>query len=148
MELMEKNQVVAAHEQMDVRAFEQVNLEPGDVAQQGDVYLVCLPDSPPCATTVSRRQIADGNTQGSRHIVARGLVLDTDTATKKEALLDVIPTAEWREYQFGPLVSPVDGSVLLTHPEHGDRQYNFEGCLLVGYQRSLDADGREERARD
>ena len=40
----------------------------GDVVRQGDIYLVCI-DRLPDSEKTKERQLAQGNTQGSRHIL-------------------------------------------------------------------------------
>ena len=77
----------------------------GDVARQGDVYLVCV-DKLPEGKPSKERQLVSGTTQGARHILQG----DVDIVT---------------EYQFkdipAVLVGPAfhcKGEVVVDHPEH------------------------------
>lgn len=119
--------------------------EPGDVSHQGDVIVVCLEKLPASAKTRANRQLADGNTQGSRHVLARGEVYDCDPAEVAKMLGGSIAA----EY-IGPVfVSPAYPTCDdLTHPEHGNQGFPAGVVCAVVYQRNLDAEEREARVRD
>lgn len=109
---------------------------PGETHRQGDLYvtlLVGLPPMPTIQPTSPRRQLAVGNTQGSRHC------LDS---------LSGVKCYEWSD------ATPFDGPILdisqervIEHPEHGHLILP-PGVYGVTYQRDLDAEERERRVLD
>lgn len=123
--------------------------EPGDVAHQGDLIIIAIAKLPASARPRSDRQLADGSTQGSRHILERGDVYDADPAQvarliKQETGLDIaLP-------YIGPVfVSPDKPTANdLTHPEHGHQGFPAGTVCAVVYQRNLDAEEREARVLD
>lgn len=107
---------------------------PGDAWRQGDVYVTLL-DAVPAGTVQIKaiKQLAPGNTPGSRHCL--------------DAMLGV------RAYRLAA-PGPLDGPVLLltkertvTHPEHGHVVLP-PGVYAVTYQRNLDVLEREQRVLD
>ena len=106
----------------------------GDCIPQGDVYLTKLDRIPEGAKPIHpRAQVAEGETQGSRHIL--------------DSLAGV------RMYEM-PGKSALDGPYLLleeprtlTHPEHKHIAL-APGCYGIHYQRDLDAEERERRVAD
>jgi len=119
---------------------------PGDVAHQGDVTLVGLPSLPIKKTTRKDRQIADGDTKGSRHIVEGGEIFDADT-TEVAAMISkatkgrVSPGVQY----IGPVFS---GPCTLTHPQHQHQTFPANCVVVAVYQRNMDAEEREARAKD
>ena len=111
-----------------------VAASPGDAARQGDLYITLLADVPSGANkTTVERQLAPGNTQGSRHILdAKAGV--TMYRLESPGMLD------------GPILKLTKGRVA-THPEHGDIALP-PGCYQITYQRNLDAEEREQRVVD
>jgi hypothetical protein len=83
-------------------------IQVGEVAQQGDVYVVRVADDHARGLEIMDRQVAEGDTQGSRHIVGNGPKLFRGTnipsGVKQRALLGpvVVATTDWN----------------LEHPEH------------------------------
>lgn len=119
-----------------------------DVLRQGDIYILKLPTIPAKATPRTNRQLADGNTQGSRHVLKGKVELyDAEPGDVLAMVREEYPEVDLRDYQIGPVFRTAGGSVV-EHPEHGNRELSEPGCYGVVFQRSLDADGREERARD
>lgn len=107
---------------------------PGDSVRQGDVYVTLLDRVPAGATPIPfRAQLADGNTQGSRHCLdsSQGVQL---YRLPEPGMLD------------GPVVELAE-SRTLTHPEHGDWLLPV-GTYQISYQRNLDSEERERRAID
>lgn len=122
---------------------------PGDVSHQGDLILVCLSAMPMSATPRANRQLADGNTQGSRHVLDRGEVFDCDAAEVVRSIKAATGASVDAKY-VGPVFrSPSDPTPHdLTHPEHGHQGF-AAGCVVaVVYQRNLDAEERERRTVD
>jgi len=123
--------------------------EVGDVAHQGDLTIVRIKKLPAGAKPRASRQLADGDTQGSRHILARGDVFDAPAkqvqASVRQATGLTIP-----EQYLGPVfVSPAEPTADdLTHPEHGNQGFPAGAVCAVVYQRSLDAEEREARVQD
>jgi hypothetical protein len=107
---------------------------PGDTFRQGDLYITMLDGVPEGAKKVKARlQLAEGETQGSRHCLdsARGVTMYAH------------PTP-------GPLIGPVMSLTeerTLTHPEHGHVALP-PGCYGITYQRDLDQEERERRVQD
>lgn len=119
-----------------------------DVVRQGDIYIMPLSKLPKNLRKRTSRQLADGDTQGSRHVlVGPADLFNADPMDMADLIAKEYPGVELREYQIGP-VFKTDGAVTVEHPEHGHRTLTEPGCHVVIFQRSLDADGREERARD
>lgn len=77
----------------------------GDVVRQGDIYLVCL-DKMPKGKATTERQLAPGNTQGSRHIVQGDVEMVKDVSFKSMGAVLVGPAFKCK------------GDVEVTHPEH------------------------------
>lgn len=117
---------------------------PRDVSFQGDLCIVCLPSMPEIAKPRRNRQMADGDTQGSRHIVKRGKCFDADAA-EVARLIESVTKCKVDPKYVGPVFK---GPAYLAHPEHGDQQWTGECINSVVYQRALDAEEREQRVRD
>ena len=123
--------------------------EVGDRSHQGDIIIIRIAALPASAKIRQNRQIAEGTTQGSRHILARGTVYNCDrdevaraieSATKRNVAMDYI----------GPVfVSPANPTKNdLTHPEHGNQGFPAGAVCAVVYQRNMDAEQRERRVQD
>ncbi len=113
----------------------------GDVSAQGDLLIVNIGQLPASATSRRDRQMADGDTMGSRHIVARGRVYDANA--EQVAALIAETTKRVVESRFvGPLFT---GPALLTHPEHGDQEWAGACVNAVVYQRVWDAEQSSSR---
>lgn len=126
----------------------------GDVAHQGDLIIVAIASVPKSATPRKSRQLAEGDTQGSRHMMSRGDIFSADQgevagyileATRKAGHPCVVP----KEY-IGPVfVSPANPTADdLSHPEHGNLGFPAGTVCAFVYQRNLDAEEREVRTRD
>ena len=115
----------------------------GDRAHQGDLILVALSAVPLGATPRDNRQMADGVSPGSRHVVEGGKVVDADKTAIRTAMkafgLDVDET------YIGPVMI---GPCTLTHPTHAHQVFPADTVTAVVYQRNLDAEERAIRARD
>lgn len=123
--------------------------EPGDVAHQGDLIIVAIHGLPKSAKPRANRQLADGDTQGSRHVLERGDVYDCDWYELVEAIFRATGVTLRQEY-IGPVfVSPAAPTADdLSHPEHGNHGFPAGTVCAVVYQRNLDAEQREARVRD
>lgn len=121
----------------------------GDVSHQGDIMIVGIAALPKSAKPRKERQLADGNTQGSRHVLARGEVFDCSPDEVVAAIRKANGCAVEAQY-IGPVfVSPASPTANdLTHPEHGDQGFPAGQVCAVVYQRNLDAEQRAQRARD
>lgn len=127
-----------------LRVFQPGTFMPGDVSVQGDLYLVCLAKLPASCRVRFDRQLAKGMTQGSRHVLAKGQCYDAAAVEVVQAIEQATGVEVQARY-VGPVFQ---GPALLTHPEHGDQEW-VEPCVVaVVYQRSLDAEEREQRVRD
>ena len=115
----------------------------GSVSHQGDVILVAVDGLPDSAKTRTNRQVADGNTQGSRHVLVGGEIFDC-TASDVAARIFRATKKRVDERYIGPVFQGGN----LTHPEHGDQSFPDDCTIAVVYQRSLDSEMREQRVLD
>lgn len=124
-------------EKMDATAPERIGSPSvGDVVRQGDLYLVCLaslPESKDAAT----RQLAPGETQGSRHIVDGDcrVVEPIDRSAVANEIARVVKGASVPEQLVGPLVE-CRGETTVTHPEHGHKILPAGTTWATVYQRA------------
>ena len=109
----------------DIRFIEV--LAPGEAIRQGDLYLISIPPYANPGKGSGTRQLAPGETQGSRHIVEGDV--DVITVTTKDPLIGPVVVGKSR--------------FTLTHPEHAHFSMPA-GCYQVRYQRDYAA---EEVAR-
>lgn len=123
--------------------------EPGDVAHQGDLIIVCIHELPKSAKPRANRQLAEGSTQGSRHVLERGDVYDCDPIEVARAI-KIANKATVETQYIGPVfVSPAAPTEDdLTHPEHGNQGFSPRAVCAVVYQRNLDAEERAARVAD
>jgi hypothetical protein len=138
-------EAVRAHEAIRRDAHEFVDLQPGDAYPQGDVNICRIDKAPKKAAAYAGRQLAPGDTQGSRHIAEGDVELytpDADAAIK--TLHRLFPKTKSHEVQFlGPIVK-ARGEWTAAHPEHGWRSFPA-GVYQVVYQRSFAAVDQEIR---
>lgn len=96
----------------------------GDVVRQGDLYLVCIQELPKGKPT-NNRQLAPGNTQGSRHILeGRCKIVECDK-----------PHARIHDSLCGPAFH-CEGEVTVAHPEHGHKILPEDTTWRVIYQQA------------
>lgn len=118
-------------------------------SHQGDLVIVALDSLPKSAKPRANRQLADGNTQGSRHVLERGDVYDCDVAEVASEIKRIYGEDIGQQY-IGPVFvsteNPTDSD--LTHPEHGNQGFPAGQVCAVVFQRNLDAEQRERRSRD
>lgn len=122
---------------------------PGSVAHQGDLIIVGLSSLPASARPRANRQLAEGDTQGSRHVLKRGEIFDADPIEVSKLIHAITGTIVEAEY-IGPVfISPADPTAAdLDHPEHGSQGFPPGTICAVVYQRNLDHEERESRVRD
>lgn len=127
----------------------------GDASMQGDIIIVCIGDNgklPKGCKPRENRQLAEGDTQGSRHILERGTPYDCDPKTVVQAIRKATNKKKFDiEPQYiGPVfVSPECPTADdLTHPEHGNQGFPAGSVCAVVFQKNLDAEEREARVRD
>lgn len=108
----------------------------GDVVRQGDLYLVCLETLPP--GTKSQRQLAPGNSQGSRHVAEGECVVYSPREPQAVAMIigRAVNGADVPVELVGPMVECV-GETTITHPEHGHRILPAGTAWAVVYQRAF-----------
>ena len=126
------------------REFTDADFPIGSVAHQGDVILVRIAKLPTSAKVRKNRQLADGNTQGSRHVLVGGKCFDADRSEVQRAIAATCRNCTIGEQYIGPVF--VGGE--LTHPEHGNHVYQDDMVVACVYQRNLDAEERERRTVD
>ncbi len=146
----QQHPLAASHESIvnnAPRLFE--DFEVGSVSHQGDLIIVRIAALPLDAKPRKDRQLADGDTQGSRHVLTRGEVYDAPAATMVRAV-KAATGCEVGEQYVGPVfVSPEEPSAKdLDHPEHGPQGFPAGAVCAVVFQRSLDAEQREQRVAD
>ena len=109
----------------------------GDSFRQGDLYITLLEKLPDgCKPETARAQLAEGETQGSRHC------LDSLEGVRQFALAN--PTD-----LEGPILVIDAPERTITHPEHGHVVLPGEGRVYgVTYQRDLDEQERARRVAD
>ncbi|MCE5269153.1 MAG: hypothetical protein LLG00_14855 [Planctomycetaceae bacterium] len=130
------------------RTFTDADFPVGSVAHQGDLILVRLAALPANAKRRRERQLAQGNTQGSRHVLKRGVPYDCEPAAVAGAVQSLCKGVSVAPEYIGPVFATSRGVADLVHPEHGDHFYRGDMVIGVVYQRNLDAEERERRALD
>lgn len=146
-----KNKVRAIPESLvnnEPRIFTDADWPVGSVSHQGDLILVRIEAIPKNSKPRAIRQLADGDTQGSRHILTSGRVYTSDADAMVRAIKAVCPRANIDAKYVGPVFETEDGLATIEHPEHGWHHYKGDMCVAVVYQRNLDAEEREQRTRD
>jgi hypothetical protein len=107
----------------------------GDAVRQGDVYITLLADAP--AGYVRRkkwdRQLAPGETQGSRHII--------------DSTAGVVCYLNPHATEFDGPVLQIKQEREITHPEHGNWILP-PGVYGISYQRTQDALDQQRRVAD
>jgi hypothetical protein len=128
---LEKVEKGAEHNVGDMRHIDAI--KPGQVVRQGDIYIHCVKDDHAAGKETKDRQLALGNTQGSRHIIEGDCKVFEGTTPP-----DYAPRA-----LLGPLVRLFKRATV-THPEHA------HVSLPAGtYQITHQMDARTlERVRD
>lgn len=108
----------------------------GDVVRQGDLYLVCLESLPPDGKRAPR-QLAPGDTQGSRHVaVGDCAVYQPASPAAVVQLIDSSCRGATVPVELiGPLVECI-GETRIEHPEHGHRILPSGSVWAVVYQRA------------
>lgn len=121
----------------------------GAVTHQGDIIIVGISILPGSAKPRKDRQLAIGDTQGSRHVLKRGDVYDAN-ASEVAVLIARATKCEVPTKYIGPVfVSPAEPSEHdLIHPEHGHLGFPSGQVCAVVYQRNLDSMEREARVED
>ena len=104
----------------------------GQIAHQGDIYVQCVEDDHPRREKIHDRQLAPGNTKGSRHVVRDGEGVDLYANETGHALHGPIIIAPKRWH--------------IDHPEHATWSLP-SGTYRVGYQRDFERE-EIERVRD
>lgn len=104
----------------------------GDTWRQGDLYITSIPGVPKGAVKMKapRLQLAQGETQGSRHILASAKGVTMYDPPDRTAL-------------DGPIME-LAGRTTVEHPEHGDVSLP-PGCYAVTYQRAFGDELRAQR---
>ena len=138
--------IVSAHKEAIVNDSPKTHedWEIGMAAHQGDLTFVCI-SRPASATPRKNLQLAEGATQGSRHVLESGNAYDCDPNEVSMAIKAATKCDVSLQY-LGIVFSGAGATV--THPEHGDHAFVPDRCTAVVYQRSLDAEEREMRTQD
>lgn len=119
---------------------------PGDAAHQGDIILICLRELPPKSKVRKNRQIADGDTVGSRHVLVGGNVYDADPGTVAKMVEEATGgRVKVGEKYVGPVFA---GPAVLEHPQHQHQSFPDETVTVCVFQRNQTAEEQEIRALD
>lgn len=137
---------VLSHEAIRRDSHESVDLQPGDAYVQGDVIVARIDITPRRAGKWSEgRQLAQGTTQGSRHVAEGDAELFVPDSGETNAAIDrLFPRTKGLPRILGPCVES-KSPWTMTHPEHGDRTFPA-GVDIILYQRAASAELR--RAQD
>jgi len=122
-------------------------VSPGDVIRQGDLYLVALGDLKGIETTpIADRQLAPGETQGSRHVIAgpADMLKASSPNAVASRINKLVRDARVEPALVGPLVLAGAGCEL-THPEHGNFQLPAGELFAVVYQRAFAEEVRRQQ---
>jgi hypothetical protein len=126
------------------------SFEIGDVSHQGDLMLVRIAELPKSAKTRLSHQLAEGNTQGSRHVITPRAKVYSANADEIVMAIASANGVKIDARYIGPVfVSPAAPTENdLSHPEHGNQGFPAGSVIACVYQRSLDSEEREQRVRD
>ena len=146
MKTLERKQVSPSEAIVNDEPKLHESFEVGDVAHQGDVIIIRIGSLPKSAKPRKNRQLAEGNTPGSRHVLKRGKAYD---ASKDElcVLIAQATSCDIATDYIGPVfVSPGKPTANdLTHPEHGNQGFPANAVCAVVYQRSWDQELEKAR---
>lgn len=122
----------------------------GDVSAQGDLYIVGIASLPKSHKPRASKQMADGDTQGSRHILLDHIEAYDCDPEEVAALIKEANGATVEAHYIGPVfVSPANPTADdLHHPEHGNQGFPAGTICAVVIQRNLDAEEQAQRAKD
>lgn len=115
----------------------------GDCAHQGDLIFVCIAKMPK-GKRRENRQLAEGETRGSRHVLSGGEVFDTDA----EAVAKTINAATGGNVAAKYIGPVFTGPATVEHPEHQHQSFPADTVTVCVFQRNQTAEEREVRARD
>jgi len=112
----------------------------GDNTRQGDLYIVFIPRDAigASAKRTENRQLAEGNTQGSRHIMEGDVEIYTDHGITGDYIKQISNTRnDIPNDLVGPAIVFKGESNRLSHPEHGHKIIPGDLCGVVVYQSTL-----------
>lgn len=118
----------------------------GTVAHQGDLMFVRIATMP-AGKPRKNRQLAEGTTQGSRHVLKGGEAFDCDPGDVAKLIGQACRGVKVDARYIGPVFRTGEGATV-EHPEHGDHVYCGDWAIATVFQRSLDAEEREARVQD
>lgn len=132
---------VFTHSPVTTKRFASMRI--GDRVRQGDVYLIRVPNEHPKGKAWGSRQVAVGNTIGSRHIA----VGDVEVfAGNPNAIAKLFPGFNSEQLQAccGPVVV-AKSTWALEHPEHPHHEM-AQDCDVATYQVTYQWDSRAMQA--
>ena len=126
-------EAVFTHSTVTSKRF--ASLQIGESLRQGDIYLTRVPLDHPRGKPWGSRQVAVGNTVGSRHVATGNVDV---FAGNPEALAKYRPgfNSDQLRACTGPVVVAKDGDWDLEHPEHPHHGLMASEpiCIQVSYQ--------------
>jgi hypothetical protein len=106
------------------------NLTIGKTVRQGDIYITRINSIPNDLKKLDIRQLAEGNSKGSRHIVSEGCIIYENPQ---------------KDLFQGHLIDATKEGFCLSHPEHGWINNFPKGCYSVSHQIDFN---RQQRVKD
>lgn len=136
LEVLQRIQDSAGKHKADIRRA--ATMEPGEFARQGDICVLRLlsrerPDLQQAGKRTAERQLAPGNTKGSRHVVASSVECEIYAPHDSADALQ------------GPVII-ARSRLLVEHPEHGHLDLP-PGFYQVTYQRDYAKERADEIRR-
>lgn len=116
----------------------------GTVTHQGDLILLAI-NKPKQLKVRKNLQLAEGNTQGSRHVLVAGSKCYDGDVAELQQLIKAATGADVEAQYIGPVF---ELNTTLEHPEHGAKTWQCDGWAVVVFQRNQDALERAARVQD
>ena len=121
----------------EMRNIPDGSMPPGKWIRQGDVYLMAIEKVPmECDEETANRQLAPGETRGSRHIIEGNVKLFVQSGRKAVRQQDVL---------VGPVIIAKERCTL-THPEHA--HFSLPAGTYQSYYQMDARQAERTRARD
>lgn len=124
--------------------FTDADFPVGTASHQGDVILLRIKSLPKSAKKRPSRQLSEGETMGSRHIVESSEIFDCEKPEVSKLIKESFPKSNVMEYLIGPVFKGCE----LDHPEHGNQVWPSDMIIATVFQRNLDSEEKERKVID